>query len=130
MEESTVTRKRTIKRDQEFDDVLKHDDKVETQTDGAFTFSRQANASKIQLILNLTCFLFIEPREMPKIRVQEVIYMHETRLAVVVRCVLIVLIFSILYYFLHPQQHVESQEDRIQRVLMEEKLRQMQKAPF
>jgi hypothetical protein len=57
---------------------------------------------------------------------QKVMYIQETPLRLLVRCVLFLVIFTILFYFLSPHDELESQDTRIERVLLEEKLRHMQ----
>lgn len=56
---------------------------------------------------------------------EKVIYVEETLFKFFVRLLLTITIFGLLFYFLSPYPEYESQEDRIRRVVMEEKLRQM-----
>lgn len=56
---------------------------------------------------------------------EKVIYVEEPLFKFLVRIILTIVIFGLLYYYLRPYQEFESQDDRIQRVIMEEKLRQM-----
>ena len=58
----------------------------------------------------------------------ETVYVKQTVFAFVVRCILFVVIFTLLFYFLHPTRDNETQDERMQRVLMQEKLKWMQKA--